>query len=310
MSKTLKELAQLVSGEVLGEAGTKINGVSHPQDAKDGQLVFVLERQLLKEAESSKASALVVSHKYKTGKKPCLVVSDPRLAMAIILGDMYPKKHPFKGIHKNAVVERSARIGRNTIIYPHVYIGENVAIGDDCVIYPNVTVYENVTVGNRVVLQAGCRIGLEGFGFAQQDKKFKKIPQIGTVIIGDDVEIYSNSTVARGALGPTIIGAGTKIDTLTHIAHNCKIGKNCAVVSLVGFAGSVTVGDNVAVGGQAGFNGHVSVGDNTVILARAGVTKDIPANSVVSGFPAKPHRLELKEQAALRRLLDEYRRSK
>ena len=162
--------------------------------------------------------------------------------------------------------------------------------------------------GKRVILHAGASIGVDGYGFVFDEGKHKKIPQIGTVIIEDDVEIYSNTCVARATLGATIVKRGTKIDNLTHIAHNCVIGEDCALTSLLGFAGSVTFGNRVFVGGQAGFNGHISVGDNTVIMARAGITKSIPSNSIISGFPAQDHRKEMEMQALLHMLPKLYKK--
>ena len=222
--------------------------------------------------------------------------------MAKILSRYASKPQIEPGIHKMAYVDSSAKIGKDISIGPFSYIGAEVRIGDHTIIHPNVTVYNNVEIGQNCIIHSGARIGVDGFGFVPTDKGFEKIPQIGGVIIEDNVEIYSNVCVARGTLGNTVIGSGTKIDTISHVAHNCSIGRNCAITSLVGFAGSVKVGNNVSVGGQAGFAGHISVGENTVIMARAGVTKDIPANSIVSGFPAQDHKKELETQAAIRRL--------
>jgi len=298
----LLEIARLVAGRVSGDDGKDIKAVAPIEEAKSGDLVFVLDRKLLASALSSGASALVTPANLEVKGKPALLVENPRLAMTKILPLFTPETKKMRGIHKTAVIAKSAKIGKRVTIYPFVYIGENCKVGDDSVIYPSATIYDNVEIGARVVIHAGARIGVDGFGFVQDGGKHVKIPQLGKVVIENDVEIYANVCISRGTLGATVIGAGTKIDNLSHIAHNCKVGKDCAIVSLVGMAGSVTLKDRVYVAGQVGFNGHVTVGENTVIMARAGVTKDIPANAVVSGFPAQDHKKELEAQATLRRL--------
>lgn len=300
-TKTLKELATLVDGALVGDPQLKIKGVSTIEEAKAGDLVFVLEEKYLASALKSKAQALLAPAGLKTKNKPTLLVKNPRLALAKILALFAPKK-TFSGIHKTAVVGKNTKIGKRVTIHPFAYIGDNCEIGDDSIIHPHVTVYNDVKIGQRVILHAGCRIGMDGYGFAQEAGKHIKIPQIGNVVIEDDVELFGNVCVARGTLGTTVIGKGTKIDALTHIAHNCKIGEDSALTALIGLAGSVTLGKRVYVGGQAGFSGHNTVGENTVIMARTGVTKDIPANSVVSGFPAQDHSKEMKYQARLRHL--------
>jgi len=299
----LKKLAELASGTVAGDADIEIKGVSTIEEAGAGDLVFALEDKFLAPALASRASAVVAPASLKVSGKPAILVKNTRLAMVKILSHFAPKPKVKPGIHKAAVVAGSAKIGKRVTIYPFVYIGEGVEIGDDSVIHPHVTILDRVKIGKRVVIHSGARIGTDGYGFVWNEGRYEKNPQIGTVIIEDDVEIYANTCVARGTLGTTRIGAGTKIDNLTHIAHNCDIGKHCAITALVGFAGSVTFKDHVSVGGMAGFNGHITVGENTVVMAKAGVTKDIPPNSVVSGFPAIDHKKDLEIQAALRKLI-------
>jgi UDP-3-O-[3-hydroxymyristoyl] glucosamine N-acyltransferase len=316
----LKELAKLVSGRVVGNENLEVKGVAPIEEARSGDLVFVLEKRFLAPALKSKASALLASPKIMIKGKPALLADNPRLAMAQILSLFASEKTVPKGIHKTAIIPKSCKIsksasvgafvvlgenvsvGDRSIIYSHAFIGRDSRVGQDCVVHSHVSVYDRVSVGNRVILHSGSRLGVDGYGYVIQAGTHKKIPQIGRVIIEDDVEIYANVCVSCGTLGATVIGAGTKIDNLSHIAHNCKIGKNCAIVSLVGFAGSVTLKDNVSVAGQAGFNGHITVGENALVLAKAGVTKDVPPNSIVSGFPAQDHRKEIEYRAALRRL--------
>jgi UDP-3-O-[3-hydroxymyristoyl] glucosamine N-acyltransferase len=299
----LKKLAELVSGAIVGEADVEIKGVSPIEEAGAGDLVFVLEDKYLAPALNSKASAVVAPVSASVKAKSAILVKNPRLAMARILAHFAPKPGVKPGIHKASVIAESARIGKRVTIYPFVYIGEDVEIGDDCIIHAHATIYDRVKIGKRVIIHSGARIGVDGYGFVWHEGKYEKIPQVGTVVIEDDVEIYANTCIARATLGATRIGAGTKIDNLTHIAHNCVFGKHCAITALVGFAGSVTFKDHVSVGGMAGFNGHITVGENTVVMAKAGVTKDIPANSVISGFPAIDHKKELEIQAAVRKLI-------
>lgn len=315
----LKDLAKLVPGSaVIGNQDTIIKGVASFETAKPGDLVFVLDEKNLGSALNGKASALVTQSKTKIKDKPALLVDNPRNAMANILSVFAPKPIALEGMHKTAIVPRSCKIGKKAYVGPYAVLGENVAVGDNtkilgqCYIGNNVligknslihfqvSIYDNTEIGDFVILHAGVCLGVDGYGFIQEQGKHKKIPQLGKVIIQDHVELFANVCVSRATLGETIIGEGTKIDNLTHVAHNCKIGKHCAVVSLVGFAGSVTIKDHVTVAGQAGFNGHITIGENTIIMARSGVTKDIPANSVVSGFPAQDHRKEIVYQASLR----------
>lgn len=321
MPISLIDIARLVEGEVVGDGSLEIKSAASIEDASPSSLIFILEDKNAAAALASKAVAVVAKKKTILKGKPGILVDNPRLAMAKILALFQIKPGSKTEVHPTAIIAKSAKIGDNPFvgafcvigenckigdnvkIFPHAVIGDNVFIGSNVVIRSNASIYENVTIGNNVIIHSGAVIGVDGYGFVPQKSGLIKIPQIGTVVIEDDVEIYANACVARGALGATIIGKGTKIDNLTHVAHNCVFGENCAITALVGFAGSVTFGKNVQVGGQAGFNGHITVGDNTVVMAKAGVTKDIPSNSIISGFPAQPHAEELKMQAALRKLI-------
>lgn len=316
----LKDLAKLVAGEIIGDPATEIKGAAPIEEAKKGELVFALDKKILSLALTSKASVILAPLKSEIKGRAALLVANPRLAMAQILSHFAPARSSPKVISKSAVIPKSCKIGKEvaiganvvlgervaignrTVIYPNTYMGDDASVGDDCVIHANVSIYEKVKIENHVIIHSGTCIGLDGFGFIKKEGKHLKIPQLGSVRIEDDVEIFSNVTIARATLGETVIGRGTKIDCLTHIAHNCKLGANCAVVSLVGLSGSVTLKENVSIGGQAGFSGHNTIGENSVIMARAGVTKDFPPNSVISGFPAQDHRQEMAFQAALRRL--------
>ncbi|MCX5750471.1 MAG: UDP-3-O-(3-hydroxymyristoyl)glucosamine N-acyltransferase [Candidatus Saganbacteria bacterium] len=322
----LSDLASLVNGILSGNGATEISTVTSPEEAQKGSLVFILDRNMLKTFSSINASAFVIEGEKTENTAPCLFVKNGRSAMAKILPLFAPGKKCPKGKHKTAiigkkvklgkdvsvgpyvVIEDNVSIGKGTLLCAHAFIGENSKLGNACVIHPHATVYHDCFLGNNVILHSGVVIGVDGYGFAPEKEKFTKIPQIGRVVIEDDVEIYANTIVARGTLGATIIKKGTKIDCLVHIAHNCKIGENCAVVALVGFAGSVEIGNHVQIGGMVGFNGHVSVGDNSIIMGKAGVTKSLPAGSLVSGFPAIDHAKDMEIQAFTRKLPELYKR--
>ncbi|MFA5479407.1 MAG: UDP-3-O-(3-hydroxymyristoyl)glucosamine N-acyltransferase, partial [Candidatus Muiribacteriota bacterium] len=240
-----------------------------------------------------------------------IVVKNAYFAFANVIG-MFEEKVIRKGISEKASVSKSAscgkdvflsdnvfigensKIGDRTVIYPGVVVEENVCIGSDCIIYSNAVIRKNCVIGDNVILHPGTVIGADGFGFAQDGGKIHKIPQIGNVVIFDNVEIGANVTIDRGVVGPTIIGENTKIDNLVHIAHNVEIGKNCFIVAQVGISGTVKIGNNVRIAGQAGIVGHISVGDNTTVAARSVVMNDIDKNSFVSGFPAINHNEDMK----------------
>jgi UDP-3-O-[3-hydroxymyristoyl] glucosamine N-acyltransferase len=321
MNRTLKEIASLVSGELSGDPGIVIKNAANLDAAQAGDLTFAVDDRSIDAFDRSRASAAIVPHNLnRFPSKPHVKVHNLRLAMAKLLGSFEQKKAHQPGIHRSASVSKSAKIGSDcsimsgvviqdnaiigdkVTIYPGSFIGVSCSIGRGTTLYPNVVLYDRTVVGSRCVLHAGVVVGVDGFGFAPVDGKFEKIPQIGNVVIEDDVEIFANSCISRATMGSTIIKRGTKIDNLTHIAHNCKIGEDCAITALVAIAGSSELGNHVSIGGTSGVSDHVTIGENTVVLGRSGVTKNIPANSVVSGFPAQDNRKELEQQAALRRL--------
>ncbi len=208
------------------------------------------------------------------------------------------------------VIGEGSRIGDRVAVGPHVVIGARCTVGDDTVIHPQVTLYDDVVVGDRVILHSGARLGSDGFGYAWDDGGLRKIPQIGGCVIGSDVEIGANCAIDRGSVGATVIGEGTKLDNLVHIAHNIQIGKHAAVAAQVGFAGSSTIGDRVVFGGQAAVAGHLRIGEGASIAGKAGVTTHVPAGEAYSGYPARPHREALRAQALVFRLPDLIRRLK
>jgi UDP-3-O-[3-hydroxymyristoyl] glucosamine N-acyltransferase len=321
MNRKLKEIASLISGEISGNADTVIKNAAEPENSQTGDITFAVDEKALAMFERSKASAAIIPRTLnKFPSKPHIKVNDVRFAMAKTLALFDRRKPPSKGIRKSAIVSKTAKIGSGcsimdnvfigdgvsigdkAIIYPGCYIGENCKIGHKTTLFPNVVLYEDTIVGDRCILHGGVILGTDGFGFAPIDGKYEKIPQIGNVVIEDDVEIGANSCVSRATMGSTVIKRGTKIDNLVHIAHNCKIGEDCAITALVAVAGSSELKDHVSIAGMAGVVDHVTIGENTVVMAKAGVTKDMPANSVISGFPAQDHQKELEQLAAVKRL--------
>ena len=319
MEKFLKEIAELVSGELAGDGELKISGLSNITMAREGDLIFAVPPHL-DEAKICAASAVLIPLDVKDFPKPAIRVADPRAAFAKLLEMFAPKLEIQKGISPKAhigsnvklgadvtimpfaFIDNGAEIQSGAIIYPHVYIGQHVTIGADTVIYSSVTVREFCKVGSRCVIHSSAVIGADGFGFTTKDGVHTKIPQVGNVIIEDDVEIGAHVGIDRAAMGSTIIGHGTKIDNLVHIAHNCKIGANCLIVAQTGISGSVTVGDNVTFGGQVGTVGHITIGGNSVYAARSGISKNMPEGFFGCGFPIQSHSEWLRHQAALKKV--------
>lgn len=321
MSKKLKEIASLVSGEISGSPDIVIKNVAEPDNSQSGDITFAFDEKALALFEKSKASAAIISQAIKkVPSKPYIKVHNLRLAMAKVLALFDRRIKRSKGVKRSAIVSKTAKIGSgcsimdnvfigddtsigdNAVIYPGCYVGDNCKVGKETTLFPNVVLYEDSVVGDRCILHAGVILGPDGFGFAPVDGKYEKIPQIGNVVVEDDVEIGANSCVSRATMGSTIIKRGTKIDNLVHIAHNCKIGEDCAITSHVAIAGSSELNNHVSIGGMAGVVDHVTIGENTVVMSKAGVTKDMPANSVISGFPAQDHQKELEQLAAVRKL--------
>lgn len=327
MNRTLDELARLVNGEIEGDKSVVIKGVAGAEEAKEGDITFAVSDKFLRIAENSQASAIVVPLKMRNFSKPVIKVENPRLAFAKILEIYAPPKPAFKGIHPTAVIGDRVEIGKgvnigaysiveegsviedNVYLGGFVYLGREVLIGEGTFIHPRVTVLDRTSIGKRVIIHSGAVIGSDGFGFVKRkDGSYHKIPQIGRVVIEDDVEIGANVTIDRATTGETRIGRGTKIDNLVHIAHNVNVGSNVAIVALVGISGSCKIGNGVILAGQAGVTDHVCIGDNTVVAAKSGVTKDIPPGVFVSGFPARNHIKQKRVKATINRLPELVRR--
>jgi UDP-3-O-[3-hydroxymyristoyl] glucosamine N-acyltransferase len=329
MKKTIREIAAIVEGEIVGDENTVVTGICGIKEAKEGDLTFVANSRYLPLINHTKASAIITSKDVKSASKPIIRTENPSIAFAKMVSLMAPNevKRP-SGIHPTAVIGDRVRLGRNvavqpyvviednveikdnTVLYAGVYIGHHTKIGRDCIIYPYVIIRERVVINNRVIIHGGTVIGSDGFGFSTVKGVHQRIPQIGNVIIEDDVEIGANVTIDRARFDKTLIRKGTKIDNLVQIAHNVIIGENSIIVAQSGISGSTTIGKNVTLAGQSGVIGHISIGDNAVVAAQAGVTKTVPANACVSGYPAKPHSLAKRINACVQNLPDLYKKVK
>lgn len=323
----LSEIVAILGGEINGDPGIEIKGVSGIHEAEEGEITFLSDRRLAGECIKSRASAVIV-REFITGiTKPQIVVKSPYYAFAKLLEIFHARPLASTGISRLAVVSEDAVIGSNvtigafayisekanigekTVIYPGVFIGAGTTIGSDCIIYPNVTIREEVTIGSRVIIHPGAVIGSDGFGYVFEGGRHYKIPQVGSVLVGDDVEIGANVTIDRATTGRTAIGNGTKIDNLVQIGHNVRIGADSIVVAQVGIGGSSEIGALVSIGGQVGIADHAKIDDGCMIAAQAGVTGHL-SKGVYSGSPAISHREHLKAITVLPRLPELSRRIK
>jgi UDP-3-O-[3-hydroxymyristoyl] glucosamine N-acyltransferase len=321
MKKTLAEIARVLEGELVGDKSLVIKGLSGIVEAKEGDLTFVSNPKYIPLLAKTKASAVLASRDLKITGRSVIYTDNPSLSFAKV-ASMFAESfaHPFQGIHEKSciasdatlgknvsvggcvTIEKEAAVGDNCVIYAGSYIGREVKIGRDCIIYPNVTIHEAVTIGERVIIHSGTVIGSDGFGYEKVNGRHIKIPQLGTVVIEDDVEIGANVSIDRARFDKTYIGRGTKIDNLVQIAHNVKIGEDCIIISQVGISGSVEIGRGAILAGQVGVAGHLIIGEGCVVAAQACVTKSIPPQTMVSGYPAKPHQEAKKINAYLQRL--------
>ncbi len=305
-----------------------IHGVGTLQDAGPHQVSFLANPKYYHLLSSTRAGAVVVEEEHASSVSRAFVSSSPYLDFARTVQlfsrpQGFPtghsdqafihetaKIHPTAVIHPMAFVGPDTEIGRNTRIFPFVYIGENCRIGDDCLVYPNVSIMASSIIGHRVVIHSGAVIGSDGFGFVQRGQAREKIPQVGVVVIEDDVEIGAGTTIDRATLGRTVVGRGTKIDNLVQVAHNVQTGQNCVIISQVGISGSSRLGDNVILGGQVGVAGHLEIGDNSRVAAKSGVGKSIPPNTDCGGIPSMDHTLFLKNAVLMPKLPQIFKRVK
>lgn len=327
---TLAEIAALLGVPLPAgtKADTSIRGLNNLLDAREDELSFLASEQYARQLNQTKAAAVLVHRKIQLRdsaacKSALITVDDADLAMAKVLQRFAPPiPRPPIGVDASARVAGSAKLGADCHIGPHVVIGERVTIGhrctlhagvyigddtvlgDDCELFPHVVVRERISIGHRVIVHAGSVLGSDGFGYRWDGRQHAKVPQIGTVVIEDDVEIGSCACVDRAKFAETRIGRGTKIDNLVQIGHNVRVGAHCIIVGQAGLAGSVTLGAGVVLGGQSAVRDHIKMGDGSMLAACSGVMDDVPPKQVVSGLPALPHRQSLREQAALRDLPD------
>jgi UDP-3-O-[3-hydroxymyristoyl] glucosamine N-acyltransferase len=321
----LKDFAEIVKGVIQGDPDIEIAGVSGLMDAHEGDITFASSAKYLKQARESKASCIIVKEPMPDIKTSQLITSNPYFAFAKAIECFYPGLSFQPGISEKAIISGRVRfgkgvsvyplaylsddisIGEGTVILPGVFIGEKTRIGKHCIIHPNVVVREGVTIGDRVIIHSGTVIGSDGYGYTFEKGEHYKIPQVGGVIIEDDVEIGSNVSIDRATLGNTVIGRGTKIDNLVQIAHNVKIGEKSLIVAQVGIAGSTEIGDFVVLGGQVGVADHTTIASGTMVGSQAGITGQI-SKGIYSGSPAIAHKDWLRAQALFAKLPEIYKK--
>lgn len=319
----LGTLAARINGRVIGDPAVVVERLAAVDDIDATALTFATDERYLRAALASKAAAVLTERTLiadgASYGKPLVVVESVRAALADLLALLEPARLA-PGIHPTAAVDPSAvlgpdvalgphvsigpraRIGARTVLAAGVVIGADAGVGDDCLFHPRAVLLDRCRVGNRVVLQSGATIGSDGFGWAFVDGGLRKIPQVGSVELGDDVEIGANTCIDRAQTGVTAVGDGTKIDNLCQIGHNCRIGKHTAIAAQTGLAGTTIIGDYVQIGGQSAFKGHITVGSRVIIAGASHVWGDIPDGMTISGRPARAHRDELRGQALLRKL--------
>ena len=328
MTFTANQIAVLISGKIEGNPDSAVNSFGRIEEAQNGQLAFLANPKYEEYLYHTKASIIIVSDKLEL-KEPVqntlIRVSDPYSSFAVLLHHYQEiKTQQLNGVQDPSFISPSAIKGQNVFIgafayigektvlgnnvkvFPGVYIGNNVTVGDNCLFHPGVKIYHDCVIGNNVIIHAGTVIGGDGFGFAPQaDGTFKKVPQIGNVIIEDNVEIGSNATIDRATIGSTIIKAGAKLDNLIQIAHNVEVGNNTVIAAQAGVSGSTKIGNNVMIGGQAGVVGHINIADGSKINAQSGVSKSIKIpKTTVTGSPAFDYTSALRSQALARNLPD------
>jgi UDP-3-O-[3-hydroxymyristoyl] glucosamine N-acyltransferase len=326
MSFTVSDIAGRVRGEVIGDGAARLTGFATAENAREGDLTFADKPDYFTAADASAASAILVSGDFPSARKPLIRVRNARVAVARLLPVFFPPDRPPRGIDPGAKIAASAQIDPTAHIGPGCVIGEEVRIGprsalmggnhigkgcrigEEVLLFPNVVVYSQTVIGNRVAIHAGATIGSDGYGYVFDEGRHRKVLQVGNVVIHDDVEIGANSAIDRGALGSTVIGEGTKIDNLVHVAHNVVIGSHCLVMGQVGFAGSTQLGDYTVIASQSGIAGHLKLGKQSTVGAKSGVMRDVPDGGTVLGIPAMPDKQAKRQWVAVQQLPEMIRR--
>ena len=328
MEFSAQQIAGFLNGTIEGDPNVKVSNFSKIEEGKPGTLTFLANLKYAHHIYNTEASIVLVNNDFKPEQpiRATLVkVENAYAALAMLLNLVEQSKSKKKGVDSTAFIAASAtvsddcyvgnfayigegvKMGKNCMVYPHAYIGDHVTVGDNCVFYPHATVYENCTIGNNCILHAGSVVGADGFGFAPEGETYKKIPQLGNVIIEDDVEIGANTTIDRAVMDSTIIRRGVKLDNLVQIAHNVEVGENTVMAAQVGIAGSVKVGKHCMFGGQVGLAGHIHVADHVVFGAQAGVISDVKEATTLLGAPAIYAKNFMRSSAIFNRLPDIYR---
>jgi UDP-3-O-[3-hydroxymyristoyl] glucosamine N-acyltransferase len=321
MVKSVAEIARFLDGQLVGDGAAKVSGVSGIIEAQPGDITFLATPRYKRFLKTTSASAVIVPLSAEFPQKTLIRVAHPRLAFAKVMRLFYPyRPQKTDQIHPTAIIGQGVKLGHRVSIGAHVCIDDQVTVGDDVIIFPgvvigrgsrigsgsvlyaNVTIAQETTIGKNVIVHSGTVIGSDGFGYAQEGERHLKIPQVGTVIVEDDVEIGANVTIDRGTLGETRICQGAKIDNLVQIAHNVVIGPNSLLAGQVGISGSTKIGSGVILAGQVGVTGHIEIGSKSVVGAQSGISKSVPPHSVLFGYPARPLQRTKRIEACLSRL--------
>jgi len=326
MTITAAQIAEQLQGQILGDGSVPLTGLAPADCARAGDLTFAESEAYFAAAEQSQAAAVLVSGEFTSPRKVVIRVRNARVAMARILPVFFPPDEHPHGIHPSAAIAASAqidptahvgahcvvgarvRLGARSVLMGGNHIGRDCQIGDDVCLFPNAVVYAKSQIGHRVSIHAGAVIGSDGYGYVFDEGRHRKVLQVGHVVIHDDVEIGANAAIDRGALGATVIGQGTKIDNLVHVAHNVTLGRHCLIMGQVGFAGSTRLGDYGVIASQSGIAGHLKLGHQVTVGAKSGVMRDIPDGGVVLGIPAAPDKQAKRQIIAVQHLPDLIRR--
>jgi UDP-3-O-[3-hydroxymyristoyl] glucosamine N-acyltransferase len=319
---TVAEIAEKVGGTVRGDGATVIRGIAAVDHAASGDLTFAENSARFAEADASKASAILVPPGLTSDHQLLIQVKSPRIAVAQLLPLFFPAEQLVPGVDSSAQISPSAqvhvtaqigpwcvigdrvKIGARAVLMAGNHLGADTVVGEDVRLFPHVVLYSSTVVGNRVTIHAGTVIGSDGYGYVFDEGRHRKVLQVGNVVIHDDVEIGANTAIDRAALHSTIIGAGTKIDNLVHIAHGVVTGQHCLILGQVGFAGGTQLGDYVIIAAQAGIGGHLKIGARAIVAAKSGVMRDVPPGGKVFGFPAQPDQ-QMKRQIVASQQLPE-----